>query len=102
MKLHPLAILLALGVIALSFGAPNVIAQSGGVYDLTWNTYDGGGATFSSGGVYSLGGTIGQADANTLNVGSYTLAGGFWNFIETITPPANTFKNFLPAILKNP
>ncbi len=53
-------------------------AQSGGGYDLTWNTIDGGGATFSIGGPYSLGGTIGQPDAGTLSGGAYTLNGGFW------------------------
>ena len=53
-------------------------AQSGGSYDLTWNTVDGGGAMFSTGGSYALGGTIGQADAGALSGGAYTLAGGFW------------------------
>ena len=52
-------------------------AQSGGGYDLTWNTFDGGGDT-SAGGAYSLSGTIGQADAGTLSGGAYTLNGGFW------------------------
>lgn len=50
-----------------------------GQYDLSWNTIDGGGATFSTGGSYSLGGTIGQWDAATaLTGGTYTLTGGFW------------------------
>ncbi len=53
-------------------------AQSGGGYDLTWNTIDGGGAMFSTGGAYSLGGTIGQADAGTMSGGAYALNGGFW------------------------
>src|ERR1043166_3898829 len=53
-------------------------AQSGGGYDLTWSTIDGGGAT-STGGSYSLSGTIGQADANpAMTGGSYQLSGGFW------------------------
>ena len=38
-------------------------AQTGGGYDLTWNTIDGGGYMFSTGGGYSLGGTMGQPDA---------------------------------------
>lgn len=54
------------------------IAQSGGGYDLTWNTVDGGGATFSAGGGYQLGGTIGQADAGTMSGGAYSLSGGIW------------------------
>lgn len=53
-------------------------AQTGGGYDLTWNTIDSGGAMFSTGGTYSLGGTIGQPDAGKMSGGNYTLNGGFW------------------------
>ncbi len=54
-------------------------AQSGGPYDLSWWTIDGGGITFATGGVYNLGGTIGQPDAsNALAGGPYSLTGGFW------------------------
>jgi len=49
-----------------------------GGYTLDWWTVDGGGATSSAGGSYSLGGTIGQPDAGTSNGGSYALTGGFW------------------------
>lgn len=52
-------------------------AQSGGGYDLTWNTIDGGGGV-SNGSTYSLSGTIGQPDAGTMIGGAYTLNGGFW------------------------
>jgi len=69
-----LLILLALQVTRIAPAS----AQSGGGYNLTWNTFDGGGATFSTGGTYSLGGTIGQPDAGSLSGGSYTLNGGFW------------------------
>jgi len=47
-------------------------------HDLSWHTIDGGGHTWSSGGTYSLGGTIGQPDAGYLAGGTYALAGGFW------------------------
>src|SRR5881397_2771981 len=49
-------------------------------YDLSWNTIDGGGGT-STGGTFTLSGTIGQPDAQTPPVmagGTFTLAGGFW------------------------
>jgi uncharacterized membrane protein len=69
-------------------------AQSGGTYDLTWNTLDGGGATFSAGGAYELGGTIGQADAGTMSGGQYALGGGFWGFLDSLS------KLFLPLIIK--
>ncbi len=55
-----------------------VAAQSGGGYDLTWNVIAGGGITFSAGGSYLLGGTMGQPDAGTMSGGAYTLNGGFW------------------------
>ncbi|MEJ2210547.1 MAG: hypothetical protein P8129_16125 [Anaerolineae bacterium] len=55
-----------------------VWAQSGGGYDLSWSTVDGGGYTFSSSGSYTLGGTIGQPDAGLLTGGNYALGGGFW------------------------
>ena len=53
-------------------------AQSGGGYDLTWSSVDGGGAMWSTGGTYTLGGTAGQPDAGLLTSGDYALAGGFW------------------------
>ena len=54
-------------------------AQSGGGYDLSWSTVDGGGYTWSDGGSYSLGGTIGQYDAGAEHSGGdYALQGGFW------------------------
>lgn len=52
-------------------------AQTGGGYDLSWNTWDGGGGT-SAGGSYEISGTIGQPDAGVMSGGSYTLSGGFW------------------------
>ena len=55
-------------------------------YDLSWWTVDGGGSTFSSGGNYSLGGTIGQPDAGVMQGGDYTLGGGFWGGGELHAP----------------
>jgi hypothetical protein len=54
--------------------ASSTRAQS---YSIDWFTIDGGGGT-SSGGTYTLSGTIGQSDAGTLRGGRYTLEGGFW------------------------
>jgi hypothetical protein len=58
-------------VVTLPGIAPPVRAQTGGGYDLSHNTIDGGGATFSSGGGYLLGGTIGQPDAGVLRGGGF-------------------------------
>ena len=65
-------------VSALAFSTLPAGAQSGGPYDLTWSTIDGGGATFSGGGAYAAGGTVGQHDAGRLSGPPYVLAGGFW------------------------
>jgi hypothetical protein len=46
-------------------------------YSIDWYTIDGGGGT-SSGGPYTLSGTIGQPDAGVHAGGNYTLVGGFW------------------------
>lgn len=53
-------------------------AQSGGGFDLSWHTVDGGGAA-SAGATYALAGTIGQADAGVrASGGTFKLSGGFW------------------------
>jgi hypothetical protein len=48
-----------------------------GQYSIDWFTIDGGGGT-SSGGVFTVSGTIGQPDAGALSGGAFTLSGGFW------------------------
>jgi hypothetical protein len=81
------------GVAVASRSAYPASAQAGGTYDLTWNTIDSGGYTFSTGGTYSLGGTIGQPDAGVLSGGSYSLSGGVWG--------SNTTQQvYLPVILR--
>ncbi len=91
-----LTTLLALIVLILLVGH-SALAQSGDGYALTWNTIDGGGATFSTGGSYTLGGTIGQTDAGVLMGGDYTLSGGFWSYG---TMPVR-YSIYLPIMLKS-
>jgi hypothetical protein len=86
-----------LAVCLLLLAAPAVLAQSGGGYDLSWSTVDGGGETFSSGGVYILGGTAGQSDAGLVTGGSYTLGGGFWGGGAVTLP---RYIVYLPLILR--
>jgi hypothetical protein len=62
-------------VICLSL-VSHTLAQSGGDYELTWSTIDGGGGV-SSGGPYTLTATIGQPDAAAVSGGQYELLGGF-------------------------
>lgn len=89
------AIFLALVTIVLLV-ASGVQAQTGGGYDLTWWTVDGGGGRVSGGG-YVLMGTAGQPDAGSaLTGGGYGLVGGFW-------PGAGAaqYKIYLPLVLRN-
>ncbi|MHC4624788.1 MAG: hypothetical protein ACYS4W_12895, partial [Planctomycetota bacterium] len=55
----------------------SAMGQSGGPYDLSWSTIDGGGGV-SSGGLYILTGTVGQPDAASSAGGPYEALGGFW------------------------
>jgi hypothetical protein len=55
-------------------------------YSIDWYKVAGGGGT-STGGVYSISGTIGQADAGKMSGGTYTLDGGFWGIIGVIQTP---------------
>jgi hypothetical protein len=68
----PVAVVVLLGAVATA-----VLAQTGGDYDLSWSTVDGGGGS-SSGGEYVLDGTIGQPDAGAMTGAGYSLQGGFW------------------------
>jgi hypothetical protein len=61
-------------------------AQSGGQFDLSWSTIDGGGGT-STGGQFTLSGTIGQPDAGVLSGGQFKLEGGFWSGITLVQTP---------------
>jgi len=63
-------------LVFFQIGLP-AFAQSGGNYDLSWHTIDGGGGV-SSGGQYIVAGTIGQAEGGYSAGGQYELLGGFW------------------------
>mgnify|MGYP001079096549 CR=1 FL=1 len=83
-------------VTGLSLVASTVLAQSGSGYELSWWTVDGGGREMS-GGEYTLAGTVGQPDANTLTAGRYTLAGGFWGGGAV----AMVHDVYLPLVIRN-
>ncbi len=61
-------------------------AASAQSYSIDWFTIDGGGGT-STGGVYSVSGTIGQPDAGTMSGGNFTLDGGFWGIVAAVQTP---------------
>src|SRR3954467_12636503 len=57
---------------------------SGQTYSIDWFTFDGGGGT-STGGIYSISGTLGKPDAGpAITGGSYSLLGGFWGIVTSI------------------
>ena len=64
-----ISVLLLLAMLAVSTAS----AQ----YEISWYTIDGGGGR-SSGGPYTLTGTIGQPDAAYSGGGDFELLGGFW------------------------
>jgi hypothetical protein len=65
-------------LISLLILASAAFAQSGGPFTITKSVIAGGGGT-SSGGTFTLDGTIGQAAAGTTSTGgNFSLTGGFW------------------------
>ncbi len=72
---------LSLIPLLIAFG---VYAQS---YSIDWHKIAGGGGT-STGGVYSVSGTVGQHDAGgPLTGGNYSVTGGFWSLIQVVQTP---------------
>jgi hypothetical protein len=71
---------------ALGLGLAVAFCAWAADYSIDWYTIDGGGGT-STGGVYSLSGTIGQPDAGFMSGGNYTLQGGFWGIVAAIQTP---------------
>jgi hypothetical protein len=71
--------LVCVGILATAVSAQN--------YSIDWFTIDGGGGT-STGGVYTVNGTIGQPDAGgPLTGGSFSLTGGFWSLLSVVPTP---------------
>lgn len=76
MKKYLFILLITSLFLALSLGV--VYGQSGGGYDLSWWSIDGGGGGPIGTGGYALDSVIGQPDASApLAAGAYELTGGF-------------------------
>lgn len=53
-------------------------------YSIDWHKIAGGGGT-STGGVYTVSGSIGQPDATgAMSGGNYSITGGFWSLISAV------------------
>ena len=71
-------------MLVLLFASGSACAQS---YSIDWYKVSGGGGT-STGGVYSVSGTIGQPDASgAMSGGNYSVTGGFWSLINVVQTP---------------
>jgi hypothetical protein len=55
-------------------------------FTIDWFTIDGGGGA-STGGGFSVSGTVGQPDAGKMSGGNYTLDGGFWGIVAAVQTP---------------
>jgi len=62
-------------LVALLIVSADGTGQSGGPYELSWNTVEGGGT--STGGTYLVRGLAGQPDAGAMTGGSYEIHGGY-------------------------
>jgi hypothetical protein len=63
---------------------------NGQSFSIDWYTVDGGGGT-STGGVFTVSGTIGQPDAGgPMAGGNFSVTGGFWALYAVPTPGAPT------------
>jgi len=81
-KFAALAFALVFSVLGLTDS--NASAQS---YTIDWYKIAGGGGT-STGGTYSVSGTIGQPDASgAMTGGNYSVTGGFWALIQVVQTP---------------
>ncbi len=88
--------LLALVAICLLVGGLAISAVSASIqaddYSVSWYTFDGGG-NVSTGGDYTVMGTIGQPDAGQHSGTGYDLTGGFWAWVAR-------YLGYLPLIRK--
>ena len=76
---------LLLTAVCFAVGLTAAHAQS---YSIDWSKVSGGGGT-STGGVYSMTGTIGQPDAGcAMSGGQFSVTGGFWSLYVVQTPGA--------------
>src|SRR5262245_45917092 len=87
---------------ALMLGCAGILATAASAqnYSVDWFTIDGGGGT-STGGVYTVNGTIGQPDAGgPMTGGGYSLTGGFWSLLA-VTPTAGAPKLTITLVEPN-
>ena len=66
-------------------------------FSIDWFTVDGGGGG-SSGGTFSVSGTIGQPDAGpAMSGGNFSVTGGFWSLLSAVQTPGAPTLTILPG-----
>ena len=90
MQTQTLTTLRCLAACACWLLLPRVTAAQS--YSINWYKISGGGGMNSTGGTYSVSGTIGQHDAGTgMTGGSFSVTGGFWSLIAPVQTPGAPF-----------
>jgi len=82
-------------VIRASYGYRSGKSNAGEQVIITKNAVGGGGA--SPNGLYSVSGTIGQADAGAMSGGSYSVVGGFWGILWVVQTPGAPLLRIQPT-----
>jgi len=78
---------LSLWALAFSLLAMSSLAAAADGYAINWYKIAGGGGT-STGGTFSVTGTIGQPEASgVMKGGNYAVTGGFWSLIQVMQTP---------------
>ena len=67
-------------VMTLGLALVGVSGARAQTINLSWYTMDGGGAIATTGGAFTLSGTVGQPDAGVMAGGAFSVVGGFWGF----------------------
>ena len=84
-------------VISLALSGCLAVATHAQPFAIDWFTIDGGGGV-SSGGAFTLSGTIGQWDASpTMTGGDFALTGGFWALPIAVPTPEAPMLAIVPA-----
>lgn len=83
----------AIGLALAALAASPAHAQTGDGYDLTWNAMSAGGVTFATGGDISIGATVAQPGAGSMQGGDISLQLGFW-FDPTV-------RTFVPLVTRD-
>ncbi len=73
-------------ILPITFAILSLAGAAEPQFTINWFTIDGGGGT-STGGPFSVSGTIGQPDASPLAGGPFKIEGGFWGGITVLQTP---------------